>query len=632
MGGGLFDLSTEMIITLVILAGAATLFVMNRIRSDLVALSALVLLVLFGILTPAEALSGFSNSVVIMMIGLFVVGGGIFQTGLAKMISGKILKIAGGGELKLLVTIILVTVALGSFVSNTGTVAVMLPIVVSLAMSTNMNPARLLMPLAFAASISGLMTLIGTPPNLVISDTLDAAGYGKLGFFTVTPVGLIAVATGMLVLIPLSKLLVSKDRLAEGDPSKRAKARSLSHLVKQYQISNNLYRARAEEGSPILGQTLAQLGITARYNVSIVEIRRRSSAKNPFFKSVSQELAGPSSAIHEGDILYVFGSFDQVDQFAQECGLMLLDKQDTEKLGEGSLRSMMFQEIGIAEVLLTPDSKLINQLVKQSGFREKYNVNILGIQRKGAYILQNLKDEKLRFGDAILVQGTWDNLARLSKDQEDVVVVGQPLEEAAKVTLDHKAPLAAGIMLLMVVLMVLEVFPTVISVMIAAILMVLTGCLRNMEEAYKTINWESIVLIGGMIPMSLAIEKTGAAMLLSEGLVNGLGGFGPIALLAGVYFATSFATLFISNTASAVLFAPIALTAALQIEASPYPFLFAVSAAASLCFATPFSTPPNALVMSAGRYTFNDYVKVGLPLQIIMGIVMVFVLPLLFPF
>jgi len=232
------------------------------------------------------------------------------------------------------------------------------------------------------------------------------------------------------------------------------------------------------------------------------------------------------------------------------------------------------------------------------------------------------------------VQGTWANIARLSEDQSEWVVLGQPLAEAAKVTLNHKAPVAAIIMIGMVIAMMFDFIPIapVTAVIIAALLMVLTGCFRNVEEAYKTINWESIVLIAAMMPMSLALEKTGVSNLVSNSLVNGLGSYGPYILMAGIYFATSLMTMFISNTATAVLMAPIALSAAIQMGISPYPFLFAVTVAASMCFASPFSTPPNALVMNPGHYTFMDYIKVGLPLQIIMGIVMIFALPLIFPF
>ncbi|GAE83643.1 transport protein [Bacteroides reticulotermitis JCM 10512] len=243
-----------------------------------------------------------------------------------------------------------------------------------------------------------------------------------------------------------------------------------------------------------------------------------------------------------------------------------------------------------------PDSRLVNQQVKESGFRQKFGVNILGVQRKRQYLLSELKNEKMYSGDVLLVQGSWENIARLTDDQSDLVVLGQPLTEAAKVTLNHKAPVAALIMLAMVVSMMFDFIPIapVTAVMVAALLMVLTGCLRNVEAAYKTINWESIVLIAAMLPMSLALEKTGASDYVSQSLVNSLGAYGPYALLAGIYFTTSLMTMFISNTATAVLLAPIALHASIQLGLSPYPFLFAVTVGASMCFASPFSTPPNA--------------------------------------
>ncbi|MCM3337538.1 SLC13 family permease [Paenibacillus sp. MER TA 81-3] len=621
-------MTADMIITLVVLAAAAILFMSGKVRSDLVAICSLVLLVLLDILSPNEALSGFSNSIVIMMIGLFIVGGGIFQTGLAKMASGKMLKLAGESEFRLLITVMLATSFIGAFVSNTGTVAVMLPIVVSLATSANISPGRLLMPLAFASSLGGTLTLIGTPPNLVISETLSKAGFEELSFFSFTPIGLVCLVIGTGLILLLSKLLPKEH--GEGKGNRRG--RSLNELARQYRLSQNLYRVQVSDDSLITTKTLLELDIPNQYQVHIIEIRRKTSHKNPFFKTINQEIAGPSTVINKQDILYVYGVFEAVQAFAEFYQLTLLDHQVVEQSIIQNTERFASDQIGIAEVLLPPNSSLINLQVKQSGFREKYSVNILGIQRKGEYLLHQLKDEKIRFGDALLIQGTWKSIALLSKEESDIVVVGQPLEAAAAIPLNHKAPIAAGIMLFMVVLMILEVFPAVISVMIAAILMVATGCLRGMEAAYKTINWESIVLIGGMIPMSIAIEKTGAAALLSEKLVSSLGNIGPFALLAGVYFTTSILTLFISNTACAVLFAPIALTAAVQLGVSPVPYLFAVAIAAGMCFAVPFSTPPNALVMSAGKYTFMDYVKVGLPLQLLLGVAMVALLPLFFPF
>ena len=619
-----------MLVTLLILVLSAAFFVSGKVRSDIVALCALIGLLVFHILTPEEALSGFSNSVVIMMVGLFVVGGAIFQTGLAKMISSRILKLAGKSELRLFLLVMLVTSAIGAFVSNTGTVALMLPIVVSLAHHAGTNPSRLLMPLAFASSMGGMMTLIGTPPNLVIQDALVHAGFELLSFFSFLPVGLVCMLTGIVVLLPLTKWFLPKKRKKDelASPGK-----SLNELVEEYGLSDNLFRVQVESDSLPLGQTIQALDVRRKYGLNILEVRRGESPQHRFLKTVTQKLASPDTMLQAGDVLYVTGEADVVSRFASDYSLKLMDGHTAEMAG-GTGNSLDFYDIGIAEIVLMPSSNMINQQVKEAGFRDKFNVNVLGIRRKKEYILQDLGKERMHSGDVLLVQGTWQDIDRLTKEDTDWVVLGQPLAEAAKVTLDYKAPIAAVVMLLMVAMMVFDFIPVapVTAVMIAAMLMVLTGCFRNVEAAYKTINWETIVLFAGMLPMSLALEKTGASDYISNSLVNGLGNYGPMVLMAGIYFTTSLMTMFISNTVTAVLMAPIALQSAVQIGVSPVPFLFAVTVAASMCFASPFSTPPNALVMPAGQYTFMDYVKVGLPLQVIMGVVMVFVLPLLFPY
>ena len=618
-------------LTIAILVVSAALFANGKIRSDIVALCALVALLISHILTPTEALSGFSNSVVIMMVGLFVVGGAIFQTGLAKMISSRILKLAGKSELRLFLLVMLVTSGIGAFVSNTGTVALMLPIVVSLAASANMNASRLLMPLAFASSMGGMMTLIGTPPNLVIQDALVSAGYPELSFFSFLPVGLVCVTVGTLVLMPLSKWILAKRGGTDNENDRKSK--SLNQLIKEYGLADNLFRLKVVSGSLLKGKTIIELDVRKKYGVNILEVRRSESSQKRFLKTVTQQLAWTNIQLQPEDVLYVRGSIEKVEKFAVAYQLEMQDSHTTEETSKKN-DALSFYDIGIAEIVLMPSSKLINRTVEECGFRDKYNVNILGIRRKSEYLLRDLGNERVHSGDVLLVQGTWDNIARLSQEDTEWVVLGQPLAEAAKVTLDYKAPVAAIIMVMMICMMMFDFIPVapVTAVMIAGLLMVLTGCFRNVEAAYKTINWESIVLIAAMMPMSLALEKTGASEYISNSLVSGLGVYGPFALMAGIYFTTSLMTMFISNTATAVLLAPIALHSAQQIGVDPTPFLFAVTVAASMCFASPFSTPPNALVMPAGQYTFMDYVKVGLPLQIIMGIVMVFVLPLLFPF
>ncbi|MBQ8521672.1 MAG: SLC13 family permease, partial [Bacteroides sp.] len=537
-------------ITLSILILSAAGFMHGKLRSDIVALCALIALLVFQILTPAEALSGFSNSVVIMMVGLFVVGGAIFQTGLAKMISSRLLKLAGESELRLFLLVMLVTSGIGAFVSNTGTVALMLPIVVSLALSAKMNPSRLLMPLAFASSMGGMMTLIGTPPNLVIQDVLVSNGFPSLSFFSFLPVGLVCVAVGTLVLLPLSKWFLSK-KGTEKDKGKHAN-KSLKELVAEYGISTNLFRMKVVSTSLLKGNTIIELDIRRKYGLNILEVRRSDASHHRFLKTVTQQLADPTTKLQIDDILYITGDAEKVNQFAVDYQLEILDGKVTEE-AKNAGRSLDFYDIGIAEIVLMPSSKLIHQNIKEIGFRDKYNVNVLGIRRKNEYLLKDLGNEKVHSGDVLLVQGTWTNIARLSQEDTEWVVLGQPLAEAAKVTLDYKAPIAAIIMVLMVCMMVFDFIPVapVTAVMIAGILMVLTGCFRNVEAAYKTINWESIVLIAAMMPMSQALEKTGASEYISTSLVNGLGAYGPLALMAGIYFTTSLMTMFISNTATA---------------------------------------------------------------------------------
>ena len=538
--------------------------------------------------------------------------------------------LAGQSELRLFLLVMIVTGTIGSVVSNTGTVAVMMPIVVSMAASAGTSPRRLLMPLAFASSMGGMMTLIGTPPNLIVSDTLQSAGYAPLSFFSFLPVGLITLIVGILGLLPLTKIFLSPK---ESGKKKKKSGKSLDDLVGEYGLTSNLFRVHVKnDESPAIGKTIAELNIYHRYGVNVLELRR-SAGQNRFVRTVSQKLASPDLLIKQGDVIYLSGEPEMIHKLAEDLKLRLLDIH-TDEIEYSSNASMDFFDIGVAEVLFMPASTMIGRDISGIGFRSKFNVNVLGIRRRTDYILKDLGSEKVQDGDVLLVQGAWSDIARLKNESSNWVVLGEPLKDAQKVTLDHKAPIAAAIMIGMIVMMVFDNIPIapVTSVLIAAVLMVMTGCVRSMEAAYKTINWQTIVLFAAMLPMSTALEKTGVSAAIADTIVSWLGTSGPMLMLAGIYAATSVMTIFISNTVTAVLMAPIALQCAMQIGVSPVPFMFAVTVAASMCFASPFSTPPNALVMSAGQYTFMDYVKVGLPMQILMGVVMVFTLPLLFPF
>lgn len=612
-----------MLTTIIILAVSAVFFALGKIRSDIVALCALLSLVLTNILTPSEALAGFSSPIVLMMAGLFVVSGAILQTGLAKMISSKIMKIARGNSILLFLLVMVTTSTIGGFISNTGTVALMLPIIVSIAAGTNTNASTLLMPLAFASSMGGMLTLIGTPPNLVIQEVLTEAHLPGFSFFAFLPIGLICILIGILVLYPLSKHFLNKNHTHKNEEKNY---KELSELVAEYGLETRLYCYTVSAQSMLNGQSMSKLDLYNKYHITIIERRTDNALNKGFLKSIKQTTVHAETVFSSGDILYISGKKENIDQFATDYGLT--SQQEKEKSSGTPI--LEFYDIGIAELVLLPQSRLVGRLIRNTALRAKYHINVLGIRRNGNYIREKLADEQLKAGDVLLIQATWQNIERLGKEEEYWVILGQPL---AQVTLTHKAPIAAIIMLAMVAMMVFDFIPIapVTAVLLAAVLMVLLGCFRNVEAAYKTINWESLVLIAAMMPMSVALEKTGVSTSLSHWLVNNLGNSGPTILLAGIYFTTSFLTLFISNTATAVLMAPIALSSAIEMGVSPYAFLLAVTLGASMCFASPFSTPPNALVMQAGRYTFMDYIKVGLPLQIILGIVMVFVLPLLFP-
>lgn len=617
--------------TLIILVITVALFIWGRVRADIVALTALAALLVLGILTPAEALAGFSSPIVIMMIGLFVVGGAIMQTGLAKLTGNKLMALSRGNETITFLLVMLVTSFIGAFVSNTGTVALMMPIIMSIAAGSGMQSSRFLMPLAFAGSLGGMLTLIGTPPNLVIDEVLTEGGYQPLAFFSFFPVGIIVIAIGIIVLMPLSKIFLSKKQSGK----KKKQGKSLDDLVDEYQLLDNLHRyivpsrrpsaALDENGEQmdIVGKTLKDLSIQKKYGVSIIEIRNEKKSRLGLVKDVSQNMAKSSSTIQVHDTLYIIGEEEKMKRFASDYGLR---KMKDVKID--------FYDLGLTEIVVMPTSNFAGLRIGDANLRKRFGINVLGVKRGDEYITDNLIATKLHVGDMLLVQGEWTNLTHLATDTSNWVVIDQPEKTADKVLLDYKAPVAAAIMLLMIAMMVFDFIPVapVTAVIIAGLLTVFAGCFRNVEAAYKTINWESIVLIAAMMPMSTALEKTGTSALVSQGLVESLGSMGPTALLAGIYFTTSLMTMFISNTATAVLMAPIALVAAQQVGVSPYSFLFAVTLGASMCFASPFSTPPNALVMKAGGYTFMDYVKVGLPLQIIIGVVMTFVLPLLFPY
>lgn len=606
----------QVLITLIVTAG---LLVWGRIRSDVVALCSMVALVLTGVITPEEGLAGFSNSVVIMIAGLFIVGGAITQTGLARLISNKVLSLAGESELRLFYLVILVTIIVGLFVSNTGTVAILMPIVVTIAAQSGVDARRLLMPMAFACSISGMMTLIGTPPTLIVHNSLIESGHEGLQFFTTLPVGLVILLICGALLWPLSKLLARSEETAMDTKRMR---KSPEQLSSQYNLLEDLYRLRIEEGSFLRKKTLAELDLTGRFHCSVIGVKG-------VHLGARATVPTAETMLHRGFVLHVSGAYEDVQRLAEEACLTFLDdEQEGQRTFSGRLS---FSEYGLAEVVVKHGSRLVGRRISDTDLRQTYGISVVGLQRNRSYITHRLSRATLQEGDMLLLQGTWEDIERLGAQETDLILLGEPATEASKAIISERGPVAAVIIFVMILAMIFNWLPPVMAVLVADILLILTRCFRSVKDAIGTISWESVILFAAMIPLATAMDNTGLSSMISGGIVSGLGTYGPYAVLAGIMLGTQLLTTFISNTATAVLFAPIALQAASALGVSPVPFMIGVSVAASMCFMSPFATPPNAMVMSVGKYSFMDYVRVGLPLQVIVIAAMVWLLPLFYP-
>ncbi len=621
-------------LVLAILIVAIVLFVTEWLRVDVVALGVVVALMLSGVLTTNEALSGFSNSAVLTIAALFVVGGAVLQTGLAGMIGRRILQVAGSSERQLTLVLMGAVALMSTFMSDTGTVAVLLPAVVFLARSAKIPPSKLLIPLAYGSLLGGATTLIGTPPNIIVSDLLQEQGLPAFSFFSYTPMGLILIVIGILYMLFVGRRLLP-DRSVTIDTQPVA---TPEELIDLYRLPDNLFRLRVRRGSELIGKSLAEAKIGEAFDVSVIDIRRRQEPR-PGFELVwgsrrDQERPLPQrdSIPHEpetimelDDLLIVQGHLDTITQMSRQWNLGVRPAQESDETA-----SLLNDEVGIAEVLIPPRSHLIGKSIVESRFGTLYKLSVLGLSGPTATGELEVKHTKLRFGDILLVQGSWKDILNLKKQRRDFVVMGQP-ESMIGAPNRQKAVIALVILLGMVGILILDLLPTATASMLAGLLMILTGCL-TMDEAYRAIDWKSIVLVAGMLPMSIALGKVGLVDVAAQGLANTLGDIGPLAVMVGLFLLTSLFTQVLSNTATTVVVAPIALAAAQNLGVEPYAFLMAVAVAASMAFATPVASPVNTLVMGAGDYRFGDYLKVGIPMIGLTLLAVVIVLPLLFPF
>jgi di/tricarboxylate transporter len=631
-----------MITTFVILGLTILLFIHGKLRSDLVALISLLALFLAEVLTAEQTLAGFSDSTVILIAALFIVGEGLSRTGVTAWMGNQVLQLAGKSKVRLLVVLILGTAVLSAFISNTGTVATLLPAVVAAAWRIGSVPSKFLMPLAFAANSGGLLTLTGTPPNIVVADALASAGYRPFGYFEYAYIGIpLLLCTVTYMSLIGRKLLPSRN----ADQRPVDLTQSIGEFATTFGLKEDLFYLRVRLASKLVGQTLAEAALGRDYNVSVLRVDRRQGAEenepaaNGRFARIREQIEqlqpdpeqtpvpGAGTTIHSQDRLLVKGSREDVRRLAIDTNLgMQVVEEDSDALSH----ELLSTEIGIAEVLLTLRSQYIGRSLADVRFADKFRVQVLGIWRGDKAIMG--ANVHLKFGDMLLVRGRWDDIDLLRNESRNFVVVGSPEALSRQVVeLSPRSLFAILVLVGMVTMMVTGVVPTVIAALIAAVAMVLGGCL-SMGQVYRSIGWQSVVLIAAMIPMSTALRVTGGAELMASGLVASLGTISPLALLAGIFVLTAAFSQVINNTATSVLVAPIVLQASLEMGVSPHPLLMAVAVSASTAFLTPIGTTTNLMVLTAGGYKFTDYMKVGGPLMLLFLLISILLIPLIWPF
>ena len=605
----------DLLLVLGLLACCVVLFLRNKPRMDVVAVLAMVGLPLTGVLTVPEALAGFSDPSVVLIAALFVIGEGLVRTGIAYRMGDWLVAKAGSSETRLLALLMLAVATLGSVMSSTGVVAIFIPIVLGIAARLRISPGRLMMPLAFAGLISGMLTLVATPPNLVVHSELRRAGLEGFGFFAFTPMGLAILALGIGYMLFARRWLRSDDGHSSGDRSRH----TLADLARDYRLSERERRLRVLPDSPLAGRLLNELELRSQYGINVIAVERHGRFRNQLM------MATGSTNLLPGDILLA-------DLASPAIGL--LGAYDELGLAPLQLKTSYYadhaHELGLAEVALPPESSLPGKTILELGFRSHHQLNLVGLRRNREALDGLLVDEKLRPGDTLLVAGSWKNIDRLHGLSRDFLVLSLPMEVNEVVPAADKAPYALLSLAVMIGLMVSGIVPNAIAALLACLLMGAFRCI-DMDSAYKSIHWPSMILIVGMLPFAMALQKTGGISLAVDGLLALFGDAGPRALLACLFAVTALTGLFISNTATAVLMAPVALSLAQHLGMSPYPFAMTVALAASAAFMTPISSPVNTLVLGPGRYRFGDFVKIGVPFTLLVMILTVVAVPLVFP-
>lgn len=608
-------MSGETLFVFIVIAVAAALFASNRVRLDIVALLVVLALALSGILSPAQSLAGFGDPVVLLVAGLLVVGEMLDRTGVAQSIGSWIIRVGGKSETRLIVLIMLAAAALSSVMSSTAVVAIFIPIVFKVSSNTGINASRLLLPMSFAAMISGMLTLIATTPNLVVSSELASTdGYEALGFFSFMPIGLCVLAVGIAYILFMGRRMLSD----QADDAGATKNRSIEKLWNEFRLDERVERLRLTAKSPLAGQTIGGADIENKFKIRILAMEFRKKRHG----EAEIKTVVPEDELRVGSVLLLYGTPDDINHFQETQRLTKVAESERD-------RQRILQEQGLGVILIHPDCRFIGKTLRDFDFRSKFGVHVLGI-RRAKESLTDISNVQLREADTLLVAGSWKRIVQLRNESHDFVLLEMPAEYEEARPAHRKAPVAIGILLAMVALSASGIVSVVIAVMMAALAAIFTRCL-TMEDAYRSISWSSLVLLAGMLPVADALQETGGTEFLVDNVIGGISSAGPYAMMTVLFFLTAGLSLFLSNTASAVLLAPVAIQSALAMDVSAYPFAITVLVASSAAFASPVASPVVTLVVEPGGYRFIDFVKVGGPLMLLSYVINLIVTPLLFP-
>ncbi len=581
----------EIILVLILTILTISLFVSEVFPVDQVALLILVLLLLTGLITPLESISGFSNPAVITVAAMFVLSAGLQQTGAVRQIAHWIIFCCKNRTI-LLISIIITSGVMSAFINNTAVVAILLPVILALCADRNLYPSHLLIPLSYAAQFGGVCTLIGTSTNLLVSSISELHGYGAFSMFEFSSLGLIFLGSGTAYMLTVGQWLLP--------------TRSNRQLLSSYELAEYLTELRVLKGSPLIGTTLKISAFGEKHDTAVLEIIR-----------AGQTIWSPENEIIQvDDILLVRGNVKELIDLKQTAKLQI---EPEFKLGDQNFTK---DNLVLVEILVPRGSLLIGKTLPELFFSRRYNAIVLAIRRQASNIHTKLSNIHFQFGDTLLLLAPKEEIGVLERDR-NFIVLDELKENIAK---RAKAPLSWLVIIAVITLAGFGILPILTAALTGCLVLVIMRCL-SMEELYRSIDWQVIMLLACILPLGIAIEKTGAAKLVVDFILLNLGSDNPLLILAVLYFIAAVLTEFITNNAAAVLLAPIAISIAASLNIDPKPFLMAICFAASTSFSTPIGYQTNTMVYNPGGYKFTDYLKVGIPLNILFLVLAVYFIP-----